>query len=50
MSDPKRESEEFAKARRGRNVALGVALGVFVILVFVVSFYQMSRGTPAGHF
>ncbi len=50
MSDPQREGEEFAKARRGRNIALGLALGVFVILVFVVSLVQMMRGMPGGHF
>ncbi len=50
MSDPQRENEEFAKARRGRNIALALGLVVFVVLIFVVSLIQMARGTPAGHF
>jgi hypothetical protein len=50
MSDPQHEDEDFAKARRGRNIALGLALAVFVILIFGVSLIQMMRGAPAGHF
>jgi hypothetical protein len=49
MSDPHREDEEFAKARRGRNLALGIALALFVVLVFVVSVVQMSRGAVGPH-
>ena len=50
MSDPKREDEAFAKARRGRNIALGLSLAVFVILVFAISWIQMSRGMPGAHY
>jgi len=42
MSDPKREGEDFAKARRGRNIAIAVGLVVFVIIVYVVSIIRMG--------
>ena len=42
MSDPSREGEDFAKARRGRNVAIAIGLVVFVILVFVVTVVRMG--------
>ena len=42
MSDPKREGADFAKARRGRNIAIAVALVVFVILVYVVTIVNMG--------
>ena len=42
MSDPNREGEDFAKARRGRNIAIALALVVFVILVFVVTIVNMQ--------
>lgn len=37
MSDPKLEPEAFAKARRGRNIALALGLVAFVIIVFIVT-------------
>ncbi len=42
MSDPSREGEDFAKARRGRNIALALGLVVFVIIVFVVTVVRMG--------
>jgi len=37
MTDP-----EFLAARKRRNIALGVALAAFVILVFVVTMVRLS--------
>ena len=42
MSDPSREGAEFAKARRGRNIALALGLIAFVIIVFVVTVVRMG--------
>jgi len=42
MSDPSREAEEFAKARRGRNIALALGLVVFVVLVFVITVVRLG--------
>jgi hypothetical protein len=42
MSDPKREGDDFAKARRGRNIAIAVGLVVFVVIVYVVSIVRMG--------
>lgn len=42
MSDPNRESEEFVRARRGRNIALALGLVLFVILVFVVTIIRLG--------
>ncbi|HYG28278.1 MAG TPA: hypothetical protein VD906_15410 [Caulobacteraceae bacterium] len=42
MSDPNNEPEEFARARRGRNIALAVGLVLFVILVFVVTIVRLG--------
>jgi hypothetical protein len=42
MSDPSRENAEFAKARRGRNIALALGLIVFVVIVFVVTVVRMG--------
>jgi len=42
MSDPNREGEEFAKARRGRNIAIAVGLVVFVVLVYLVTVVRMG--------
>ena len=48
MSDPKSESQAFAKARRGRNIALALGLVAFVILVFVVTIARLG-GNVAAH-
>ena len=42
MSDPSREGEAFAKARRGRNIAIALGLIVFVVLVFVVTIVKLG--------
>jgi hypothetical protein len=50
MSDPKREGDEFAKARRGRNIAIAVGLVAFVIIVYVVSIVRMGGSVAARPF
>jgi hypothetical protein len=47
MSDPKSEDGPSAKARRGRNLLLALALGAFVILVFIVTLVKMGAHAPA---
>jgi len=47
MSDPKSEDAVAAKARRGRNVALGLALAAFVIVVFVVTLVRLGANAAA---
>ena len=42
MSDPSRESDVEAKARRGRNIALAIGLVLFVILIFVVTIVRLG--------
>jgi t-SNARE complex subunit (syntaxin) len=43
MSDPNSEDAAAAKARRGRNLLLAVALVAFVILIFVVTIVKISH-------
>jgi t-SNARE complex subunit (syntaxin) len=42
MSDPSREAVDFARARRGRNIALALGLVAFVIIVFVVTIVKLG--------
>ena len=42
MSDPNREGDDFAKARRGRNLAIALGLVAFVVIVYVVSIVRMG--------
>jgi hypothetical protein len=42
MSDPSGEGEDFAKARRGRNIAIALGLIAFVVLVFVVTVVRLG--------
>jgi tetrahydromethanopterin S-methyltransferase subunit G len=42
MSDPNREGEDFARARRGRNIAIAVGLVIFIVLVYVVTVVRMG--------
>ncbi len=42
MSQPGQESPEAARARRLRNWALGGALMLFVILVFIVTIVRLG--------
>lgn len=46
MSDPMKEDEAHAKARRGRNIMLALALAALVVLTFVISIINMSQ---TGH-
>ncbi len=50
MSDPNTEPEEFAKARRGRNIALAIGLALFVILVFVVTIIRLGGNVAERSF
>ena len=50
MSDPSREGADFAKARRGRNIAIAVGLVAFVILVFVVTVVRMGASVATPRF
>ncbi|WP_293364447.1 hypothetical protein [Phenylobacterium sp.] len=42
MSDPNGEGDDFAKARRGRNLAIALGLVAFVIIVYAVSIIRMG--------
>jgi hypothetical protein len=48
MSDPNFEPPAAAKARRGRNILLAVALAAFVVLVFVVTIIKISHNVAHG--
>ena len=43
------ESDEAAKARRLRSIAIALALGAFVILVFVVTIVRMGGHVGDTH-
>ena len=49
MSRPKTSKDPAAKARGGRNIALGLGLAAFVILVFVVTVVKLG-GNVGPHF
>ena len=42
MSEPVREDQAAAKARRGRSIAIAVGLVAFVILVYAVTVVRMG--------
>ncbi len=44
MSEGINLSENQRKARRARSLALGLALGAFVILVYVVTWAKLGAG------
>lgn len=50
MSDPNREDDAAARARRGRNIAIALGLVVFVVLVYVVSIVRMGGSVAARPF
>jgi hypothetical protein len=50
MSDPNREGEDFAKARRARNIAIALGLVAFVVIVYVVSIVRMGASVAARPF
>lgn len=37
-------TEAQVKARRSRSIAIGIALGLFVILVYAVSIFKLGPG------
>jgi hypothetical protein len=47
MSDPNSESEAFAKARRGRNIAIALGLVAFVLIVFAVTVLRLGANVTA---
>lgn len=49
MSRPSRPLSAADKARKGRNIALGLGLAGFVILVFVVTLIKLG-GNVTPHF
>jgi hypothetical protein len=42
MPNPFNETDDQARARKGRNIAIALGLVLFVILVFVVSVVNMG--------
>ena len=42
MNRPVREDDTFARARRGRNIAIAVGLVLFVALVYVVTNFMVD--------
>ena len=42
MSDPARETDVAARARRGRNIALALGLVAFVLLIFIVTLVRLG--------
>ncbi|WP_337185913.1 hypothetical protein [Phenylobacterium sp.] len=42
MSDPKREDDAAARARRGRNIAIAVGLVAFAVIVYVVTIVRLG--------
>ncbi len=42
MSDPRQETPQEQKARRGRNIALALGLALFVLLVYVVTIQKLG--------
>lgn len=39
----------YLAAQKRRNLAIGLSLGAFVLLVFIVSVVRMAEGVAAGH-
>jgi hypothetical protein len=48
--NPFNETDEAAKARRVRSIALGVGLAIFVVIVFVVTLAKMGGHVADQHF
>jgi hypothetical protein len=42
MNDPERPQRPIEEVRRSRNRVLGLALGAFVVLVFLISIARMG--------
>ena len=49
MSDPNAEPEAFARARRGRNIAMALGLVAFVVIVFVVTLVRLGGNVATPH-
>ncbi|HEY0649528.1 hypothetical protein [Phenylobacterium sp.] len=47
MSDPNREDDAAAKARRGRNIAIALGLVAFVLLVYLVTVVRMGASVAS---
>jgi hypothetical protein len=47
--NPYGESDEAAKARRMRNIALGVGLSLFVVVIFIVTLAKMGGHVFDAH-
>jgi len=50
VSDPRGETPEAARARRRRNIALGLALLAFAALIFVVTIVRLGGNVADRHF
>lgn len=44
LPEPARLSDEARKARSRRNLAIALALGAFVVLVFVITIIRLGGG------
>ena len=50
VSDPNAEGADFARARRGRNIALALGLIAFVALIFAVTIVRLGANVAnAAH-
>lgn len=43
------DSHEIFGRRRSRNIGVGLLLGAFVLLMFVVTVVKLSQGAAIGH-
>ncbi|MEO8926891.1 MAG: hypothetical protein ABI306_06975, partial [Caulobacteraceae bacterium] len=48
VSDPRSEDGPAGRARRGRNILLAVALGGFVVIVFIVTLVKLGAHVTLG--
>jgi hypothetical protein len=49
-ANPFHESDEAAKARRTRSLALGIGLAIFVLLVFAVTLAKLGGHVIDPHY
>jgi len=49
LPSPQTDKEAYLAAQKRRNIAIGLGLFAFVVLVFIVSVIRMSEGIRAGH-
>jgi len=50
MTAPRKDIDPAAKARSLRNIALGLGLAAFVVLVFVVTLVKLGGNLAQPHF